>query len=153
MTVTSEEEIYRKHADELVRFATGLVGPFDAQDVVSDACLRAFQSSGWASVNNPRAYLYKTVLNEARAHHRSTLRRRLREARTATPATVELTTSDLDVLEAVARLSVRQRAAVMLTYWEDLPAGQVAARLGVSVGSVKRHLARARARLKEQLNA
>ena len=66
---------------------------------------------------------------------------------------MELTTPDLDVLEAVAKLSVRQRAAVMLTYWEDLPAGDVAARLGVSVGSVKRHLARARARLKEQLNA
>jgi RNA polymerase sigma-70 factor (ECF subfamily) len=151
--VTAEEEIYRKHADELVRFATGLVGPFDAQDVVAEACLRAFQSSGWSSVGNPRAYLYRTVLNEARAHHRSTLRRRLRETRTATTTTVELTTPDLDVLEAVAKLSVRQRAAVMLTYWEDLPAGDVAARLGVSVGSVKRHLARARARLKEQLNA
>ncbi len=35
------EEIYRKHADELVRFATGVVGPFDAEDVVVDAWLKA----------------------------------------------------------------------------------------------------------------
>jgi len=59
---------------------------------------------------------------------------------------------DVDVLIAVDRLSVRQRAAVFLTYWEDLPAEVVAERMGVSVGSVKRHLARARKRLAELLS-
>jgi RNA polymerase sigma factor (sigma-70 family) len=58
---------------------------------------------------------------------------------------------DVDVLAAVDKLSVQQRASVVLTYWEDLTPAEVAARLGISEGSVKRHLARARARLKELL--
>ena len=50
------------------------------------------------------------------------------------------------------KLSVQQRASVVLTYWEDLAPSQVAGRLGISEGSVKRHLARARSRLKELLD-
>lgn len=146
------EEVYRKHADELVRFATGLVGPFDAQDVVSEACLRAFASDRWREVRDPRAYLYRAVLNRARSERRSLQRRRLREERTAQPESVAVTEPDLDVLEAVSQLSLRQRAVVMLTYWEDLPPHEVAERLGISEGSVRRHLARARQRLREWLD-
>jgi RNA polymerase sigma factor (sigma-70 family) len=148
----SNEEIYRKYADDLVRFATGLVGPFDAPDVVTDACLRSFSVPGWTGVANHRAYLYRAVLNHARSHHRSTLRRRLRELQAAVPEASSPPDVDVDVLVAVDRLSVRQRAVVMLTYWEDLSPGEVAARLGISEGSVKRHLNRARSRLREQLD-
>jgi RNA polymerase sigma factor (sigma-70 family) len=148
----TDEEIYRKYADDLVRFATGLVGPFDAQDIVTDACLRSFRSQGWSTVSNHRAYLYRSVLNHAHSHHRSTLRRRLREMRSAPTETVPVTETDIDVLTAVDRLSVQQRAAVILTYWEDLAPTDVAARLGISEGSVKRHLARARHRLREYLD-
>jgi RNA polymerase sigma factor (sigma-70 family) len=59
---------------------------------------------------------------------------------------------DLEVLDAVERLSVQQRAAVYLTYWEDLPALAVAERMGVTTGTVKRHLDRARKRLEELLS-
>lgn len=148
----TDEEIYRKHADDLVRFASGLVGPFDARDVVTDACLRAFRSAGWSDVTNHRAYLYRSVLNQARTHHRSTLRRRLREMRSAVHESLEPVEVDVDVLAAVDKLSVQQRASVVLTYWEDLTPGEVGSRLGISEGSVKRHLARARARLKELLD-
>ncbi len=148
----SNEEIYRKYSDDLVRFATGLVGPFDARDVVTDACLRAFGSKGWTDVTNHRAYLYRSVLNQARSHHRSTLRRRVREVRSAGPVAVAPVEIDVDVLAAVDKLSVQQRASVVLTYWEDLAPGEIATRLGISEGSVKRHLARARARLRELLD-
>lgn len=148
----TDEEIYRKYADDLVRFATGLVGPFDAQDVVTDACLRSFRSKAWTGVTNHRAYLYRSVLNQAHSHHRTSLRRRMREMRSAPPETIPVTETDLDVLDAVNRLSVQQRAAVVLTYWEDLASADVAARLDISEGSVKRHLARARLRLKEYLD-
>lgn len=148
----SNEQIYRKYADDLVRFATGLVGPFDAPDVVTDACLRCFGTSEWSQVANHRAYLYRAVLNEARSHHRSALRRRVREHRAAGPSATAAPDVDVDVLAAVARLSVQQRAAIVLTYWEDLTVPHVARRLGISEGSVKRHLARARSRLKELLD-
>ncbi|MFQ5554986.1 MAG: Gmad2 immunoglobulin-like domain-containing protein [Acidimicrobiia bacterium] len=69
---------------------------------------------------NHRAYLYRSVLNEATSHHRSTMRRRLREARAASPEVAPAVEVDLDVLAAVDRLTVRQRAAIVLTYWEDL---------------------------------
>ncbi|HSF86904.1 MAG TPA: RNA polymerase sigma factor [Acidimicrobiia bacterium] len=142
----TDEEIYRKYADDLVRFATRLVGPFDAQEVVSDACLRAFRSRGWGDVANHRVYLYRSVLSQARSQHRSTLRRRLREMRSAPSGETPPVEANVDVLAAVNTLSVQQRATVVLTYWEDLGPGEVAARVGASERSVKRHLARARAR-------
>ena len=152
--VMSEEQVYRSYSQELVRYATGLVGPSDAPDVVTEACLKAFASRTWPDVADRRAYLYRAVLSVARDHHRQTLSRRAREMRAAEPERTldRVGEMDVDVLEAVARLSVRQRAAVYLTYWEDLAPGDVAARMGVSEGSVKRHLARARSRLGELLS-
>jgi RNA polymerase sigma factor (sigma-70 family) len=55
------------------------------------------------------------------------------------------------VLDAIGRLSVRQRAVVYLTYWDDLDPAATAELLGISEGSVRRHLARARANLRRTL--
>ena len=150
--VMDNEQIYRSYSVELTRYATGLVGPFDAADVVTDACLKVFSSRGWPEVTNQRAYLYRAVLNVATDHHRSTLARRMRELKAAPPESISLPEVDYEVLEAVDRLSIKQRAAVLLTYWADLPVDQVADQMGVSVGAVKRHLARARRHLEEWLS-
>jgi RNA polymerase sigma-70 factor (ECF subfamily) len=72
--------------------------------------------------------------------------------RSASPEALMPVDVDVDVLAAVDKLSVQQRACVVLTYWEDLTPAEVASRLGISAGSVKRHLARARARLRELLD-
>ena len=58
------------------------------------------------------------------------------------------TTSDLDLLRALSGLSPRQRAVVVLRYFEDLTESDTAAVLGCSVGSVKTHHARAMAQLR-----
>lgn len=150
--VMDNEQVYRSYAAELTKYATGLVGPFDASDVVTDACLKAFSSRQWPEVVNRRAYLYRAVLSVATDHHRSTLSRRLRELKTAPSESTPAFEVDVDVLRAVERLSVQQRAAVLLTYWADLPAEAVAQRMGVSTGAVKRHLARARKHLEEWLS-
>lgn len=152
--VMNDEQVYRSYCDELTRYATGLVGPFDAPDVVTDACLKAFGTRTWPDVIDRRAYLYRTVLSVANDHHRSTLSRRLREMKTAVRDEVPdpALSLDIEVLDAVDRLSVKQRAAVYLTYWEDLPPHLVAERMGVSIGTVKRHLDRARKRLGELLS-
>ena len=81
-------EIYRKHASELLRFATSLVGPADAADVVSEAVVKSMWSKAWASVSNRRAYLYQAVLNESRMHHRGTMRRRSYEMKAAPPDSI-----------------------------------------------------------------
>jgi RNA polymerase sigma-70 factor (ECF subfamily) len=145
------EELYGKHAEALTRFATGLVGPSDAPDVVSEAVLRCMASARWMTVRDARPYLYRAVLNQARQSHRSAMRRAARDARIAFPAPTDPPEVRPEVLEAIARLSLRQRAVIVLTYWDDLDPVQIAERLQISDGSVRRHLARARARLREEL--
>ena len=152
MVNRSDADLYGKHADELTRFATGLVGPHDAPDVVSAAVLTCMFSKGWSAVENPRAYLFRGVLNEARRHHRASSRRLAREHQAALPAAVDPPEVRPEILAAVMALSMRQRAVTILTYWSDLDPTSIALLLGVSEGSVRRHLARARSRLKERLD-
>jgi RNA polymerase sigma factor (sigma-70 family) len=51
------------------------------------------------------------------------------------------------VLAAVSQLPPRQRAAIVLTYFADLPEAEVAAALGCKPGTVKSQLSKARATL------
>jgi len=148
----ADGETYRKHSDDLVRFATGLVGPSNAADVVADAVLGCMTSSKWKSVEKKRSYLYRCVFNEAMSFHRSTSRRLSREERAASTEGTDPSELRPEVLDAVKVLSTRQRAVIFLTYWEDLTPSAVAESLGIGEGSVKRHLARARSHLKEVLD-
>lgn len=150
---TNDEEVYAKHADELVRFAMGLVGRSDAPDVVSAAVVRALSSPSWPTVSNHRAYLYRAVLNQARTEHRDRQRRWNKELRAPASDRIDSPEYRPEVLAAVKSLSVRQRAVVVLTYWEDLAPGEIARRLDISEGAVRRHLARARSKLRGILDA
>jgi RNA polymerase sigma factor (sigma-70 family) len=149
----SNGELYRKHADDLTRFATGLVGPTHAADVVSEAVLGCLGSPRWPRVIERRAYLYRAVYIAAARFHRTSSRRRSREERAASRERVDVPEVRPEVLAAVSRLSVRQRAVIVLTYWDDLDPPAIATLLGISDGAVRRHLARARSRLKEILDA
>lgn len=152
MEVTIEES-YRKWSDDLVRYATALVGPADAPDLVADvfASMLDRGDDAWHRVRDPRRYAFRAVTNAARMLGRSRSRRRTRESRwSATGPGAELITDPV-VVDALSTLSIRQRAVVFLTYWEDLDVAAVGLRLGISDGSVKRHLARARATLREVL--
>jgi RNA polymerase sigma factor (sigma-70 family) len=59
---------------------------------------------------------------------------------------------DVDVWDALGRLSLQERAVVFLTYWEDLNEADVATRLGVSDRTVRRRLEKARSTLGRMLN-
>jgi RNA polymerase sigma factor (sigma-70 family) len=148
----SDAEIYDDHAVALVRFATVLVGSVHAQDVVSSAVLRSLGSPGWSQVQNHRSYLHQAVANEARNFYRSDGRRRNGEVKVSAEALVHLPEFRPDVQQAVERLSVRQRAVVYLTYWEDMTNQMAADYLGISAGSVRRHLARAKTHLRRELH-
>ena len=148
MSGFTDAELYTKHADELVRLATGLVGPDDAADVVSSAVARLLGSPAWRGARDQRAYLFRSVVNEARMHHRAGRRRRARELRAAPRESAE-DRRDVEALAYMSVLSVRQRAVVVLTYWHDLDQEQIAATLGISRSTVARHLDRAHTRLRE----
>ena len=156
MTIDSERrsdaEVYADHAVALVRFATVLVGPVHAQDVVSSAVLRSLGSPGWSQVENRRGYLHQAVANEARNLYRSNGRRRNGEVRASGQVSVHPPEFRPDIHRAVERLSVRQRAVVYLTYWEDMTNQMTADYLGISAGSVRRHLARAKTQLRRELH-
>ena len=105
-----DAETYEKYADELIRFATALTGPSMAEDVLSDAMLRVFSSPPWKAVRNRRAYLYRAVLNEARQARRSIDRRLRREQAGAGRPASEGFVDRFELLDALRRLSMRQRA-------------------------------------------
>jgi len=58
-----------------------------------------------------------------------------------------------EIRAVIDGLSVRQRAVILLTYWYDLDPSSIAGLLHISEGSVRRHLARARAHLKERVDS
>lgn len=151
-TTLRVEQTYRRHRQDLVRFAAVLVGPDDAQDVVSAAMLRLLDRPP-TEVKKPRAYLYQAVTNRARNHQRGETRLRYREQRTAPREPMPPLESYPEVREAIERLSVRQRAVVYLAYWEDLAEDVIAEHLGIGTGSVRTHLARARRHLRRALHA
>ena len=99
-----------------------------------------------------KATTYQAVANQARNHKRGEARRRQRDSRVAGQDGVTLLPEPYpEVRRAVEKLSVRQRAVVYLTYWEDLNESAVAEHLGISAGSVRSHLARARRHLRRGL--
>jgi len=53
------ESAFRRHADELTRFATMLVGSGDAADVVSEAFVSVFGAGDVSRLENPRAVLFR----------------------------------------------------------------------------------------------
>jgi RNA polymerase sigma factor (sigma-70 family) len=147
-----DAELYARHAAELVRFATVLHGPSDADDLVANAVLRSFTSPAWPLVENRRAYLYRAVLNEARQSARSGRRRHRREqAERRLEALEPPAQVRPEVIAAVRRLDQRQRAIVFFTYWQDLTPAEIAAELDINVRTVQRQLADARRRLEKEL--
>ncbi|HWM22645.1 MAG TPA: sigma-70 family RNA polymerase sigma factor [Ilumatobacteraceae bacterium] len=153
MVAESLESAYRRHAVELIRYATVMVGRDDATDVVIDAIVGVFGGhvDGDAIVN-VRALLFRAVHNRAVDHHRATTRRRSREALFEGRRDVSVPAGPaVDARAALAVLSLQQRTVVFLAYWCDLGVGDIAVVLGVSEGTVRKQLARARARLREVL--
>lgn len=154
------EGAYQKWAGELIGYATALIGPGAAADVVADvfANLIAAGPSTWDAVGDPRGYLFRCVLNASRMHGRSTGRRTAREQIAMRLLTTNRSPmfdgpeSDGRVREAFGSLSVQQQAVIYHTYWDDLAPALTAELMGVSVGTVKRQLARARSKMRKVMS-
>ena len=136
------EQAYRTYQQELIYYAVGLVGPWDAGDVLTDAALRAFSSPDWPHVASPRSYLYRTVYAVAGDNYRDVLASRLQALGSG-----DRFTGDPPVLTALERLSLEERAALYLIHGVGLKPGQVAAQLGVSIPAVNRYLGSAQRKL------
>ena len=139
--------IWRKYKEELVRYASVLVGVDHAEDVLSTVVERVLRRRGsLATLDDARPYLFRVVLNESRG-----LLRRQRVVPWERDYVEDRIGFRPDVAVAVGSLPERQRAAVYLTYWRDLPVREVADLMGCRPGTVKRYLHLARNRLRKVL--
>jgi RNA polymerase sigma-70 factor (ECF subfamily) len=129
---------------ELVRYAAALVGPSEAEDVVMTAAGRAIRRVSLSQLENPRGYLMKGVLNEARGRGRRRRPLRLDHQDVA----IEMDQGMAEILDVLLTLPIRQRAAVYLYYWDRAPISDIAETMGIGAGTVKRYLHLARNKLK-----
>lgn len=142
-----DAEIYSRYRNALIRYATALVGPSQAEDVLSTVVLRAISKRSLASLDRPDSYLFRAVLNESR----SRMRRAQPIELPNEIGVVDDPNGDTTILEAVLRLPTQQRAATYLVYWADCSIADAARLIGVREGTVKRYLHDARRNLAKSL--
>jgi RNA polymerase sigma-70 factor (sigma-E family) len=150
-------DLFDRHYPGLCRLAYLIVGDrVQAEEVVMDAFTRTFASWGRIrDLDHSEAYLRRAVVNlsRTRARRRSTEERsNAAVARRPVPPAGAEPERDFVVWEAVSGLPDRQRAAVVLRYYEDLPEAEIADVLGCTVGTVKSQLSKARAALARALD-
>ena len=119
----------------------------DAPDAVQDAIVGYLAAPPQREIRNLAAWITVVASNRMRDTQRSRLAEaRALERRGVDPDTVEdeLHTLDLDLRAALERLSPQQREVCVLHYLLDHSVETIAEGLGVSEGSVKTQLHRAR---------
>ncbi len=152
----SDREIYEELRGPLIRFASSLVGPEDASDLVSEVMVATLQQTTLSSLENPKAYLMQGVFNRARSQGRRRGREKEAVSRMRSDVAHSVEPADLvvgsDVVEAVASLPVQQRAAVYLVYWVDMDRSEAAELLGVRPATLRRYLFLARTKLRKWID-
>lgn len=123
----------------------------EAEEVAQDAYLKVWER--WDRVEDmedPSGYLHRTAVNIWRSRGRRVALavRHVVHTRAGEDAFAELESRDA-VITALAGLSPRQRAALVLTELLDMTSEEAAKALGVRPSTVRVLAARARASLKE----
>jgi RNA polymerase sigma-70 factor (sigma-E family) len=142
------EEFVTARSAALLRTAYLLTGnQQDAEDLVQAALLKVVPV--WGRVREHEPYVRRILVHESVSRWR---RRRWRE--TSTESLPELGSSAVDLdtrlalRQALGRLAPRQRAVIVLRYFDDLTETQTADLLQISVGTVKSQSRDALARLR-----
>ncbi len=154
----SEEAVallYQVHAAPMIRLAVVMLDDrAAAEDVVQDAFCALYRRFGsLAKPDRALQYVRSSVLNGCRSELRSRKRRARRAASALSPNVapaeheVLIGEEHRQVLEALRRLPDRQREALILRFYVDLPEPEVARAMGISQGTVKSTTSRALAAL------
>jgi RNA polymerase sigma-70 factor (ECF subfamily) len=158
------EGVFERHFDVVWRYACRRAGAQVADDVASQTFVVAFDKRGRfrEGVCDARPWLLGIATNLLRRHRRSELAR-LRAYAAAPverPAGIEDAVERASAAElgrvaaqALARLSRRDREILALLAFADLTYEEIAEALSVPVGTVRSRAHRARARIRELLDA
>ena len=140
--------LVREHHDRLARLAHLLCSNREqAEDAVAEAYAKVWPRFRRGQVEHPRIYLRAVVINQVRGD----LRRRVVEQREERRQRVdwrfgvspERNVEERALLEpALWQLPEGQRAVIVLRFYEDMSEDDIAALLGVPVGTVKSRCAR-----------
>ena len=140
----SPAELHQARYAAMVRLATLLSGSAaTAEDIVQDAFVKLIER--WDRVEQPSAYLRASVVNACAGHHRH---REVVRRHTTPPVLTVVDPEGFVLRDAVLRLPARQRAVLVLRFYEDLPEAEIAALLHCRVGTVKSALHRGLAQLR-----
>jgi RNA polymerase sigma-70 factor (sigma-E family) len=141
----------------LLRFGYALTGdPASAEDLVQTALGRSLRAWRLRRIDNPQAFVQKVMVNSYATWYRSSHLRR----EVVTPEPMDSLAhdnhaekiEDRDVIwRALSKLPPRQRAVIVLRYYEDLSEQDIAEVMAISAGTVKSQSARALRRLAEVL--
>jgi RNA polymerase sigma factor (sigma-70 family) len=143
---------FEEHYGPLVAYCSLLTGQRDvAEDLAMEAFVRSADRLASVAREATRLYLRRAATNLWRNRlRRLQLERRTRGLGVQEPPKVD---EDRDVLwHAVTQLPDRQRACIVLRYYEDLSEQEAAVVLGCAVGTVKSQTARALARLRKEFS-
>jgi RNA polymerase sigma-70 factor (sigma-E family) len=151
-------EIYVGEYQSLVRLAVlRLHDVPTAEEVVQEAFIA--MHSGWRRLRDADKalpYLRRAVVNQSRSvlRHRTVVDRNPPKHVSDEPSAEAGAIALLErsaVISALRGLPDRQREALVLRYYADLPEAEIAATMGISKGAVKTHTARGMAALKSVL--
>jgi RNA polymerase sigma factor (sigma-70 family) len=150
-------QLYDRHAPELHRFTARRVGSQVAEDLVAETFLAAFRRRDSYDPSQPdaRPWLYGIATNLIGHHRRSEMRMLRAYVRTPAPEPEADATASIDerltataaqpaIAAALAELPSQYRDVLLLVAWTDFSYEQVAAALGLPLGTVRSRLNRAR---------
>jgi RNA polymerase sigma-70 factor, ECF subfamily len=142
---TELEAIYREHGN---RFWWAVLAYCGDRDVASDAVAEAFAQAlrRDRALTDPLAWVWRTAFRVAAGE----LHRRRRSQQLGVEQAYEMP-EPTDLFLALARLSPRQRAAVVLFHYGDYRLTEIADILGIAKATVSVHLVRGRRRLRQLL--
>jgi RNA polymerase sigma-70 factor (sigma-E family) len=158
---SADEAVYALYAEQyksLVRLAAMLVRDTPtAEEVVQDSFVA--MHAGWQRLEDTEkalAYLRQAVVNKSRSvlRHRIVVEKNLQNPPPDMPSAEHgaFTLLERDeVVKALRGLPERQREAIVLRYYLDLPEAEIAAAMGISRGAVKSHTSRGMAALRAAL--
>ncbi len=127
-----------------------------AEDLVQEAMLKVFVRGRTGFVPDvAEAYVRRTILRltidgARRRHQWSSVRHLFTRAETQ-DGPEDASTRYADLRAALATLAPQERACLVLRFYDDLTVPEIADRMGLSPGSVKRYLSNATAKLERRL--